>query len=79
MLKRKSLAVNPLFLYEGLIADDFQELPVTSKHALALTQLQDIHNDPFDRILLAQALEEGFTLITRDTKILKYDANTIKG
>jgi len=37
------------------------------------------HRDPFDRMLIAQALVEGFTLITRDTRFKQYGVPTIRG
>ncbi len=59
-------------LQEVLKANDFHALPITVGHALATRLLPDIHRDPFDRLLIAQALEEGFRLVTRDPEIAKY-------
>lgn len=42
------------------------ELPVTSSHALLAGQLDWSHRDPFDRMVAAQAMLEGFTLVTKD-------------
>ena len=47
-------------------ADDFTELPVTLAHAARLQALPSHHADPFDRMLVAQAMVEGATLVTRD-------------
>jgi PIN domain nuclease of toxin-antitoxin system len=47
-------------------------LPVHLAHVLCLERLPDHHKDPFDRLLIAQALEEGFVLMTADTAISKY-------
>ena len=44
----------------------FQELPILAKHAAMVAQLPDIHRDPFDRILVAQALCEPLRLLTAD-------------
>lgn len=44
----------------------FQELPISAKHAAMVAQLPDIHRDPFDRILVAQALCEPLRLLTAD-------------
>lgn len=44
----------------------FQELPISAKHAATVAQLPDIHRDPFDRILVAQALCEPLRLLTAD-------------
>jgi PIN domain nuclease of toxin-antitoxin system len=48
------------------------ELPLTSKHIEALRKLPRLHNDPFDRILVAQAINEGLTLVTADGIIPQY-------
>ena len=45
---------------------------MTSDHALAILQLPPIHQDPFDRILIAQATTESITLLTADSEIAKY-------
>jgi PIN domain nuclease of toxin-antitoxin system len=56
------------------ILNDFaaDELPITSKHVEALRDLPRLHNDPFDRILVAQAISEGVTLITADAFVQRY-------
>ena len=53
-------------------ANRFLSLPITIPHALAVRSLPDHHRDPFDRMLIAQALHEGLRLVTRDTEIAKY-------
>jgi PIN domain nuclease of toxin-antitoxin system len=55
-----------------LAANDFIELPITIEHTQSLHQLPPLHNDPFDRIMIAQALSENLAFITRDSKILLY-------
>lgn len=55
-----------------LEAEGFVSLPVTASHALHSLNLPVLHQDPFDRMLIAQALEEGLILITRDEHILRY-------
>ena len=59
-------------LEEMMDANRFLALPVTIPHALAVRTLPGHHRDPFDRILIAQALHEGFRLVTRDQEIAKY-------
>ena len=56
-----------------LRADGFTELPVTIKHAVASTRLPALHRDPFDRLLVAQALAEGLVLVTSDDILTRYD------
>ena len=51
----------------------FEVLNVTIDHALAVSDLPAHHSDPFDRILVAQALVEDLTMVTRDPKIHRYD------
>jgi PIN domain nuclease of toxin-antitoxin system len=50
----------------------FTELPITSQHTVSVEGLPDIHRDPFDRLLLAQAMCEGFTLVTADALLATY-------
>ena len=47
-------------------------LPVTAEHAAAVEQLPDVHRDPFDRLLVAQALAEGALLLTADERLTAY-------
>ena len=53
-------------------ADDFTELPVTFAHAARLNGLSNHHSDPFDRILVAQAMVEGAMLVTADRALAAY-------
>ena len=55
-----------------LIDNKFIELPITSDHALVVATLPLIHKDPFDRILIAQAIHEGNTLLTADATLAQY-------
>ena len=55
----------------------FTELPVTSVHALELRNLPMLHNDPFDRLLVAQARAEGLTIVTVDEKVAAYPISTV--
>jgi len=54
-----------------------RELPVTSRHAQATGVLATIHNDPFDRMLLAQAFVENMALITSDDLLGNYAVNVM--
>lgn len=51
----------------------FNELPLTSAHAAVLADLPLLHRDPFDRMLVAQALVEGLVLVTVDSRVRAYD------
>ncbi|MGN9763775.1 type II toxin-antitoxin system VapC family toxin [Micromonospora sp. SD12] len=56
----------------------FRELPVTHAHAIAAGRLPPHHRDPFDRMLVAQAITENLTLATRDASIALYDVDVLK-
>lgn len=47
-------------------------LPITAEHALAAGDLPRHHDDPFDRMLVAQAIAEGLTIVTRDARLRAY-------
>ena len=59
-------------LLSSMAADGFVELPLRFVHSLRLPELPRHHDDPFDRILIAQAIVEGRRLVTTDDAILKY-------
>ena len=65
-------------LFDLVKNGDFLELPITIAHTKKLLSLPDHHRDPFDRLLIAQAMEENATFITRDEKIIKYKIKTIR-
>ena len=71
-LNRFDFRIDPASLREGLLANGYLELPITSAHAAAVRDLPPIHKDPFDRILIAQASVERITLLTTDRKVAKY-------
>jgi len=50
----------------------FQELPITAAHAAMVARLPDIHKDPFDRILIAQAMNEPLRFLTADGILKSY-------
>ncbi|MFJ8833795.1 type II toxin-antitoxin system VapC family toxin [Micromonospora aurantiaca] len=56
----------------------FRELPVTHDHAITARRLPPHHRDPFDRMLVAQAITENLTLATRDASIPLYDVDVLK-
>jgi PIN domain nuclease of toxin-antitoxin system len=64
--------VDARILRRALLDNGYRELAVFGEHALALASLPPIHKDPFDRILIAQAITEGITLLTVDAKIARY-------
>lgn len=71
-LGRVDFKVDARLLRRGLLDNDYTELTITSAHAVFVESLPLIHKDPFDRILVAQATVEGFTLLTADSAVAKY-------
>lgn len=71
-LGRKDFSVEPRLLRRGLLDNGYTELPVTSEHAVGIDALPPVHKDPFDRLLLAQALSEGVILVTGDAQLARY-------
>jgi PIN domain nuclease of toxin-antitoxin system len=55
-----------------LAADDFAELPITLAHTARLHQMPTHHGDPFDRMLVAQALTERATIVSHDRALAPY-------
>jgi PIN domain nuclease of toxin-antitoxin system len=68
----------PLDLAEQIRDMGFRELPVTHAHAIAARRLPPHHRDPFDRMLVAQAVTEGLTLVSRDESVALYDVDILK-
>jgi len=71
-LGRSDFYVDPHLLRRGLEDNGYLELPISSRHTLAVSHLPDLHKDPFDRILVAQAEAEGFLLLTSDEMVRQY-------
>ena len=59
-------------LVQELDENDFIELPITAQHSVAAAALPRHHDDPFDRMLIAQARIEGLTIVTRDPAFQAY-------
>ena len=71
-LGRDDFRVDPRLLRRGLLDNGYGELPISSEHAVMVKSLPPLHKDPFDRLLLAQALVEGITLLTADAMVAQY-------
>lgn len=76
-LNKTDFDVNPKQLADGLLYDGFEQLYIKNQHLYAIKNLPNIHKDPFDRLLLAQAQNESFYFLTADTLILNYDYDFI--
>ena len=62
---------------KGVVEDGFQHLPVDWHHARRAGLLPGAHGDPFDRMIVAQALIEDLTVITRDPAIATFGCRTL--
>ncbi|MDE0107569.1 MAG: type II toxin-antitoxin system VapC family toxin [Bryobacterales bacterium] len=71
-LGREDFEVDPRLLRRGLMENGYTELAITGAHAAAVDSLPPIHKDPFDRILIAQALAESLMLLTADPVVARY-------
>jgi PIN domain nuclease of toxin-antitoxin system len=71
-LGRDDFRVDAGVLRRGLDDHGYEELPVASRHALVIDRLPPIHRDPFDRMLIAQAIVDGVTLLTADAVVASY-------
>ncbi len=76
-LGRDDFSVNPRLLRRGLLDNGYVELPITSEHTVSLDNLPPIHKDPFDRLLIVQAMVEGITLLTSDALVARYAGSII--
>ena len=74
---REDFIVDPASFYSGMLGAGYQELPITGRHALLVSNLPPLHKDPFDRILLAQAASEGIPLLTSDSVLAQYPGSLI--
>ena len=77
-LGREDFRVEPRLLRRGLLDNGYAELPITSQHAVNIDSLPPLHKDPFDRLLLSQALSEGMTLLTADAQLAQYTGSVRK-
>ena len=71
-LGRQDFQIDPARLRRGLRENGYVELQITVDHTLVLRSLLKIHKDPFDRILVAQAMSEGLVLLTSDSVLARY-------
>ena len=71
-LNRPDFEHDPRMLRRGMLDNGYHELTILSEHAVAVDTLPPIHKDPFDRLLIAQAMVEGIMLLTDDATVAKY-------
>ena len=76
--KLGGLVAHPLPWWEKYVVGSCTRvLAIRTRHIVSLAGLPDLHKDPFDRILVAQALAEGLTLVSRDAILARYGAPVI--
>ena len=71
-IDRPDFDVEARVVWRGLCDRGYEELAVTTEHALTVGTLPAVHKDPFDRLLIAQATAEGVTLLTADRRVARY-------
>jgi PIN domain nuclease of toxin-antitoxin system len=71
-LGRDDFHVEPRILRRALLDNGYSELPINSEHAVNIDTLPRLHKDPFDRLLVAQAITEGIMLLTTDAQVARY-------
>jgi PIN domain nuclease of toxin-antitoxin system len=76
--QRADFLVNVPELHTELIRNGYQEMAVSSSHTFAVVHLPHLHKDPFDRLLLAQAMREDLTLVTADPLLASYPGPILK-
>jgi len=69
---RSDFTIRPQALREGLIGAGYQELQIAPEHVIAVADLPWVHKDPFDRLLIVQAIIEGIELQTVDATLTGY-------
>lgn len=69
---REEFIMDPRETRTQLLDRGFEEIAITGGHAVIVAELPPIHKDPFDRLLLAQAMTEGLTLLTTDAQLARY-------
>jgi PIN domain nuclease of toxin-antitoxin system len=71
-LGRRDFSPDPPLLRRELLGHGYEELAVSGDHAVGVVGLPPIHKDPFDRVLIAQAIAEGIVLLTVDDLVAQY-------
>ncbi len=69
---RPEFRVDPHVFRRTLLDQGYEELAITSEHGARVADLPRHHKDPFDRLLVAQAMVEGITLLTMDATVARY-------
>jgi PIN domain nuclease of toxin-antitoxin system len=70
--KLGKIDADPQRMAQAITESGFSELPITAQHAAGVERLPEHHKDPFDRLLVAQALAEPLRLVSSDSQLAKY-------
>lgn len=65
------------YITDQLELNAFQVLPIRLQHALRVASLPDVHRDPFDRLLVAQALIEDLVILSKDRRLSGYPVRVL--
>lgn len=76
-IKKLELGISLEELFEFVERNQIEIIPINSIHLLQLSQLPFYHNDPFDRLIIAQAISENLKLISKDSIFKKYPVNLV--
>jgi PIN domain nuclease of toxin-antitoxin system len=74
---RGTYLADPDSLRRTWLENGVSELAVTGAHAAVMDRLPRLHKDPFDRLLLSQAIAENMTLLTADDILTRYPSNVM--
>ena len=76
-LGKLKIPFTPKELMDYCIEQDYSVLNINIEHISQLKELPKIHNDPFDRLIICQAISENLTLLTADSIISQYPVATV--
>jgi PIN domain nuclease of toxin-antitoxin system len=76
-LGRTDFHVDAKRFHRGLLTAGYTEIAITGAHTAMIGDLPPVHKDPFDRLLVAQAKQEGLTLVTSDPLIARYSRDIL--
>ena len=77
-LDRPDFVCDSRLLKRNLLDNGYMELSINTEHSLYISLLPSLHKDPFDRMLIAQAILEGMVLLTADTLVAQYSGSIQK-
>ena len=76
-LRKLKLDVSLEELKGAIVANNFEILPLDFEHIIGLSKLADFHRDPFDRVIIAQAIAENCIVLSKDASFSLYEGLTL--